>query len=440
MAGALLAAAGPAGAASTVSVDATFGDLDYVGDAGVNVVTFTDEAAPTAGDTRVRVAETGVVANAGCVQNGPNAAYCDISDIDGVDARLQGGNDVATNNGTRVRYSLSGEGGDDELTGADAEIGAFFDSVFDTLDGGAGRDTLTGRAGDDSLDGGPDDGDLVDGGEGEDQFTLYEGSGVGDVLRGGPGFDKLFAFWFGPDPAPGVVVDLAAGTASVAGMSSAVLEAIEDADGDEGNDVLLGTAGANAISGDEGNDVIDGRAGPDRLEGDEGDDQLEGRDGFFDLLAGGPGTDSCNADQLDTRETCEGGVLAQVAPFGTPAPPDRTAPACTVAGVKSRVPARRIRRRGVRMTVECDESGRVVARLLARVRRVGRRPAASAVGDLELAARGREVTQAQSAQLRLRVPARLRRVVRRGARLRLQLTAADTAGNERITTRRLRLR
>jgi Ca2+-binding RTX toxin-like protein len=431
----LFAMAGPAYAASTVTA-ATFG-VTYTGDAGVNSVTFTDAAAPGMGMTRVTISETGVVAGAGCVQQ-VNAAYCDIGDTDSVTAQLAAGNDVATSNGTRVRYSFEGEGDDDTLTGADADQGAFL-TVGDTLDGGPGRDMLFGRGGDDFLSGDEGDGDVAEGGEGRDSFSVSEEDGVGDVLRGGPNFDSVGISYFGPDPPIGGNVDLAAGTAAVAG-ASARLESIEDASGTDGNDLLLGSSGVNQISGDEGNDTVDGRDGADRLKGDAGDDRLEGRDGFFDLLTGGSGSDTCDADQLDVLESCEAGALVQLPPFGSPPPPDRAGPTCAVSELPARVPARRMRRRGLQVSATCDEAGRLAARLLAKFTRAGGGPAASAVGDLELAGASRAVAPGQPVRLRLRIARKLRPLVKRGARLRLELGATDAAGNERITTRRMRIR
>jgi serralysin len=68
---------------------------------------------------------------------------------------------------------------------------------------------------------------------------------------------------------------------------------IENAQGDRGNDVLLGNAAANKLSGGEGNDTLMGRAGNDILEGAKGTDTLLGGDGN-DSLNGGDGNDVLN--------------------------------------------------------------------------------------------------------------------------------------------------
>jgi Ca2+-binding RTX toxin-like protein len=88
--------------------------------------------------------------------------------------------------------------------------------------------------------------------------------------------------------------------------------------GTSGNDVLVGTPGADTICGFGGNDRIDGRGGPDVLLGGDGNDTLtggsgsdlvfggrgndvlRGRDGLRDVLDGGPGRDSIVRDRRDT--------------------------------------------------------------------------------------------------------------------------------------------
>ncbi len=70
-------------------------------------------------------------------------------------------------------------------------------------------------------------------------------------------------------------------------------------DGGPGNDKLEGGPGADALTGGDGNDQLDGRDGADRLDGGAGDDVLSG-DGNLDpapdVIDGGPGYDTINAD------------------------------------------------------------------------------------------------------------------------------------------------
>jgi len=77
---------------------------------------------------------------------------------------------------------------------------------------------------------------------------------------------------------------------------------IENATGDEGDDILIGNAVANVLTGDEGNDVLIGRAGNDTLNGGNHDDTLDGGEdndtlnggNHDDVLNGGAGNDTLN--------------------------------------------------------------------------------------------------------------------------------------------------
>lgn len=89
--------------------------------------------------------------------------------------------------------------------------------------------------------------------------------------------------------------------------------------GTPGNDVLRGTPGPDVICGLGGDDRIDGRGGNDVIQGGDGDDTLIGgpgmdwlfgghaddriqaRDGQRDIADGGPGSNTVQADRLDTR-------------------------------------------------------------------------------------------------------------------------------------------
>ena len=62
-------------------------------------------------------------------------------------------------------------------------------------------------------------------------------------------------------------------------------------DGEEGNDVLLGSSGRDALNGGTGNDVLYGGNGNDTLNGGAGDDNLYGGAGS-DTLTGGLGNDT----------------------------------------------------------------------------------------------------------------------------------------------------
>jgi Ca2+-binding RTX toxin-like protein len=119
--------------------------------------------------------------------------------------------------------------GDDVLSGSAGD---------DTVVGGAGRDLMSGGLGDDLFDPGDRDGDVVDGGTGEDSVT-YE-------LR-----------------TTGVTVDLARRR----GPDGDALVGVENAIGTPKADRLLGDSRSNVLGGAGGRDVLDGRAGPDFLFG-----------------------------------------------------------------------------------------------------------------------------------------------------------------------------
>ncbi len=146
--------------------------------------------------------------------------------------------------GTKKRDVLCGKGGDDLIIGKGGN---------DVLKGGGGNDALTGKAGDDSLSGGPGD-DTLTGGSGNDKLKGQDGTDMAGLA----------------DSASGVVVDLAAGTAT--GDGDDTLLTVENVTGSAFDDVLHGDAGANGLSGGDGNDALVGMAGDDTLAGQGGVD------------------------------------------------------------------------------------------------------------------------------------------------------------------------
>jgi len=158
-----------------------------------------------------------------------------------------------------------GLAGDDDLFGGRGD---------DILFGDAGQDLLVGERGDDELNGG-DGSDLLAGEEGD------------DALNGGNGYD--YADYFYADA--GIVLNLAAGTASDGDGGNDTLQSIEGAYGSRNADTLRGDAGVNELFGEAGNDTLiggDGQdltvggAGADRFVFDEGD--VAGRIGQADLV------------------------------------------------------------------------------------------------------------------------------------------------------------
>ena len=221
----------------------------------------------------------------------------------------------------------TGGSGNDTLTGL---------SGNDQLDGGAGNDTLVGSAGNDTLIGGTGS-DALYGGSGDDTlqlavdgnwssayaaynigspgqsgsgelyaivgkvrlFDLFDGGDGDDLLQGTSGNDAIFLD-DGFSPLPGTM-----------GARIVAVEAIRAGDGDDvvdltsdryacgnvllaggnGNDVLWASAGNDALEGGAGNDRLYGGTGSDLLAGGSGADLIDGARGT-DLLIGGAGNDT----------------------------------------------------------------------------------------------------------------------------------------------------
>ena len=125
------------------------------------------------------------------------------------------------------------------------------------LRGGAGADTLKGGSGDDIVDGGADD-DVIVGGDGAGNDRYIGGSGSDTVVYSSAN--------------TGIVVDLAAGTASGAEIGNDALSGIENVLGGQGDDILTGDTLDNRVEGDAGADTLNGGLGADFLLGGAGDD------------------------------------------------------------------------------------------------------------------------------------------------------------------------
>jgi serralysin len=136
-----------------------------------------------------------------------------------------------------------------------------------------GADVLAGLGGDDNLQGSDGD-DVLGGGAGRDR------------LNGGAGTDRATY----ADAAGGVVVNLAAPRQNTGDAKGDTYVSIENLDGSQYTDTLVGDANANSVSGLDGNDTIEGRAGDDVLNGGSGGDRLEGGPGA-DALDGAGGFD-----------------------------------------------------------------------------------------------------------------------------------------------------
>jgi Ca2+-binding RTX toxin-like protein len=239
--------------------------------------------------------------------------------------------------------TINGRGGNDRICGGkgnDRILGGSgnFDVLFgqggaDELLGGGGFDVLEPGLGNDFVDGGTGGGlvtffdapqavtvDLTAGtatGEGTDvlqavrdiEGSQFDDTLVGDVgdngfvpqggddnVIGGAGFDHLtYIFSGGP-----VTVDLAAGTA--VGEGSDTFAEIEDVQGSDFGDSIVGDSNPNFLFGGPGADILSGLDGDDFLFGEAGNDSLDGGGGT-DELNGGLDTDTCTNGE--TVNNCE---------------------------------------------------------------------------------------------------------------------------------------
>jgi Ca2+-binding RTX toxin-like protein len=286
------------------------------------------------------------------------------------------------------------------------------DLVSDDIEhviGGSGDDTLVGT----------DVANVIAGGAGDDTI---DGSLGDDDLDGGPGTDTVS---FASLPA-GVTVDLPAGAAgALRGDERDTLRGFEHVVGTQDVDRLYGDDGANVLRGESGADLLYGGAGRDMLDGGPGEDTLLARDGVIDVVVCGAGRDTVDADLEDVLVDCETVQRPPLPPPpAPPAPPPAPAPDTTAPDARVTVPAQRlatVRRRGLKVTVDCREACTIVG--TARLRGIVGRSA---------------TTYAPSGRRTITI--RLNRRARSAKRLSVTITAADRQGNVRTVRRTVRLR
>lgn len=200
-----------------------------------------------------------------------------------------GGRDrIAAHDG---RDLVCGGPGDDILRGGHGADLLFGGVGRDAAVGGGGSDHLAGDAGVDRLAGGPR-GDHLRGGVGNDRVA---GGFHDDRISGGAGRD--IASFVGATVR--VRVDLR--TRSSRGQGRDALVAIENVVGSTFGDELIGSSRANDLLGGIGNDLLDGAGG---------------RDG----ARGGPGTDTCVAEDTEGCEPADPEPSPSPSPSASPSP------------------------------------------------------------------------------------------------------------------------
>ena len=195
-----------------------------------------------------------------------------------------------------VHATVSGETGNDWLTGGPAS---------DMLLGSSGADTLRGRGGADRLSGGDGTFDTVDYSDRTKavRVTLPEPAPPTPI---GPIVTGVSSIFDGP---PRPVWPTIAGDDGESGERDDVLADVENVNGGYGGDDLIGSSAANRLTGlagddylegNGGNDSLLGRAGVDALRGGPGDDHFYTLDGEVDWIDCGPGADVVvQADPFD---------------------------------------------------------------------------------------------------------------------------------------------
>jgi Ca2+-binding RTX toxin-like protein len=298
--------------AVTASFEPAVGTLTVIGDTLDNTITVSRDAAGN------------ILINGGAVviQGGP-ATVANTALIQGFGL---GGNDTITlneANGALPRANLFGGEGNDTLTGGSGNDLLFgqagndtllgkggFDQLFggadnDTLTGGDADDQVFGESGDDRMIWNPgDDTDLNEGGDSTDTVEVNGGNGAEVFTLTANGtrarFDRL-------DPAPfsidigtseNLVLNMNGGNDSFSATGNLAALISVTVDGGAGDDIILGSNGADRLLGGDGNDFIDGQqgndvallgAGDDVFQWDPGDgsDIVEGQDGTDTLLFNG---------------------------------------------------------------------------------------------------------------------------------------------------------
>ena len=233
--------------------------------------------------------------------------------------RIEGGEDDDDLQGGEGNDTLRGQAGNDWIYG---------DQDQDELYGGAGVDTIYGGHGDDLLVAGTGVGDVLIGDSGDDRIfgsdegtedaNFADGTYFGDVIIGGSGNDSIWSLG-GADIVDGsegddfidagVHADLVHGGPGddliYAGRST-LDQLYGDAGSDtiygshvgndiiyggDDNDTLYGQDGDDSLYGESGGDLLDGGADTDSLFGGDGNDELRGGGGVGDRLDGGPDDD-----------------------------------------------------------------------------------------------------------------------------------------------------
>ena len=155
---------------------------------------------------------------------------------------------------------------------------------------------LRGNGGNDELQGADAAKTSLYGGDGDD--TLIDANYGTNLLDGGPGFDKVdYSRHLELPLGVEVSLDGVANDGEPNEKDNALVESIigtwasDKLTGNEKSNLIYGEGGADTIVGGDGNDTLRGEYGGDYLDGGPGDDLIDGRGGS-DTLIGGAGRDN----------------------------------------------------------------------------------------------------------------------------------------------------
>jgi hypothetical protein len=389
-----------------------------------------------------------IVAGPGCTDDAALSARCPGAGTDPLYViRLGDGNDIArsiNDHAVGHRVQFYGEAGDDDLESGGSS---------DLLDGGDGNDELT----PDDDDAGP--GDVIVGGPGVD--TLQTGNptaasgpiavsfdGVandgypGEADNYAPDMENLSAPAWAPainfvgNDGPNVVQLRGEAADTVAGLGGD-----DTIDGANGNDVLDGGAGNDTIFGGGNDDTIIGGPGLDSLSGEgsasglfisvAGNDRIDARDGVAELLNCGPGADSAIIDALDTVPQ-DPGSLCESVDRGAPAPTP------TAAAVAPAIRSSSLRASKDRVTVKLTCSGtaeckgRLALKTASKVK-VGSKRAVVTLGSASYT-----VAAGKTANVRVKLGAKGRSVMRRVSSVKVKVSATPSGGTAKTRTVKLK--
>ncbi|NEO31324.1 MAG: hypothetical protein F6K36_13000 [Symploca sp. SIO3C6] len=207
------------------------------------------------------------------------------ADIDTVSYRRDPGS-VEVN--LAQNQAKDGFGNTDQIYNVENVIGSAFDDEIigdandNTIYAGAGKDKVSGDAGNDTLFG-EDGNDTLNGDAGDDYLVGGTGNGwPSDILNGGSGNDTASYI----TATSGVAASLEQKIGWQGDATGDQFISIENLEGSNFNDFLIGDNGANILSGLDGNDTLEGRDGDDTLNGGEGNNILNAGEGNNTVEAG----------------------------------------------------------------------------------------------------------------------------------------------------------